>query len=131
MARTNNTTKAVEESNAESVAILTQANNRAVNALEQQRRGLVKYYQNETKVKVKGAPAYQAHFGSVMSIIINGIMVAVPLDGRAYAIPETFAQVFNTRIRQIDKIALQQEALSDVSSNQETSPGELNLIQTV
>ena len=111
-----------------SVAAMTADNNQSVNALEKKRFSLVEKYKAEKKYKVKGAPAYQAHFGSVMSIVINGVLIAVPLDGRSYEIPESFAQVFNSRIRQIDNMALQQSALADVTNNVESMPGEKDLI---
>ena len=114
-----------------SVAAMTADNNQSVNALEKKRLSLVEKYKAEKKYKVKGAPAYQAHFGSVMSIIINGVLVTVPLDGRSYEIPESFAQVFNSRIRQIDNMALQQSALADVANNIESMPGEKDLITPV
>lgn len=114
-----------------SVAAMTADNNQSVNALEKKRFSLVEKYKAEKKFKVKGAPAYQAHFGSVMSIIINGVLVTVPLDGRSYEIPESFAQVFNSRIRQIDNMALQQSALADVTNNVESMPGEKDLITPV
>ena len=114
-----------------SVAAMTADNNQSVNALEKKRFSLVEKYKAEKKYKVKGAPAYQAHFGSVMSIVINGVLIAVPLDGRSYEIPESFAQVFNSRIRQIDNMALQQSALADVTNNIESMPGEKDLITPV
>ena len=114
-----------------SVAAMTADNNQSVNALEKKRFSLVEKYKAEKKYKVKGAPAYQAHFGSVMSIIINGVLVTVPLDGRSYEIPESFAQVFNSRIRQIDNMDLQQSALADVTNNVESMPGEKDLITPV
>ena len=114
-----------------SVAAMTAENNQSVNALEKKRFSLVEKYKAEKKYKVKGAPAYQAHFGSVMSIIINGVLITVPLDGRSYEIPESFAQVFNSRIRQIDNMALQQSALADVANNIESMPGEKDLITPV
>ena len=114
-----------------SVAAMTANNNKSVDALERKRLSLVEKYKAEKKYKVKGAPAYQAHFGSVMSIIINGVLIAVPLDGRSYEIPESFAQVFNTRIRHIDNMSLQQSVLSDVASNVENMPGEKDLITPV
>ena len=114
-----------------SVAAMTADNNQSVNALEKKRFSLVEKYKAEKKYKVKGAPAYQAHFGSVMSIIINGVLITVPLDGRSYEIPESFAQVFTSRIRQIDNMALQQSALADVANNIESMPGEKDLITPV
>lgn len=126
-----NRATSTKEKQSGSVAAMTAENNQNVNALEKKRLSLVEKYKAEKKYKVKGAPAYQAHFGSVMSIIINGVLIAVPLDGRSYEIPESFAQVFNSRIRQIDNMALQQSALADVANNIESMPGEKDLITPV
>ena len=126
-----NRATSTKEKQSGSVAAMTATNNQSVNALEKKRYSLVEKYKAEKKYKVKGAPAYQAHFGSVMSIIINGVLVTVPLDGRSYEIPESFAQVFNSRIRQIDNMALQQSALADVANNIESMPGEKDLITPV
>jgi len=126
-----NRATSTKEKQSGSVAAMTADNNQSVNALEKKRFSLVEKYKAEKKYKVKGAPAYQAHFGSVMSIIINGVLVTVPLDGRSYEIPESFAQVFNSRIRQIDNMALQQSALADVTNNVESMPGEKDLITPV
>ena len=126
-----NRATSTKEKQSGSVAAMTAANNQSVNALEKKRFSLVEKYKAEKKYKVKGAPAYQAHFGSVMSIVINGVLIAVPLDGRSYEIPESFAQVFNSRIRQIDNMALQQSALADVTNNVESMPGEKDLITPV
>ena len=126
-----NRATSTKEKQSGSVAAMTANNNQSVNALEKKRFSLVEKYKAEKKYKVKGAPAYQAHFGSVMSIVINGVLIAVPLDGRSYEIPESFAQVFNSRIRQIDNMALQQSALADVTNNVESMPGEKDLITPV
>ena len=126
-----NRATSTKEKQSGSVAAMTADNNQNVNALEKKRLSLVEKYKAEKKYKVKGAPAYQAHFGSVMSIVINGVLIAVPLDGRSYEIPESFAQVFNSRIRQIDNMALQQSALADVANNIESMPGEKDLITPV
>ena len=126
-----NRATSTKEKQSGSVAAMTADNNQNVNALEKKRLSLVEKYKAEKKYKVKGAPAYQAHFGNVMSIVINGVLITVPLDGRSYEIPESFAQVFNTRIRQIDNMALQQSALADVANNIESMPGEKDLITPV
>lgn len=126
-----NRATSTKEKQSGSVAAMTADNNQSVNALEKKRLSLVEKYKAEKKYKVKGAPAYQAHFGNVMSIVINGVLITVPLDGRSYEIPESFAQVFNSRIRQIDNMALQQEALADVTNNVENMPGERDLITPV
>lgn len=56
----------------------------------------------EEQVEVSGSPFYQPYFGSSMPIMINGILVYVPLDGRPHSIPKSFADLFNERIKRID-----------------------------
>ena len=110
---------------------LTAHNNKAVAHLENKRRELVEAYKRERKVAVKGAPAYQPHFGAVMSLNINGILVAVPLDGTRYEIPETFASLFNTRIRAVDVQGYREKAMTAARANLEQYPGERDLINPV
>ena len=66
-----------------------------------------------------------------MAIWINGIPIYVPLDGNRYDIPESYAMVFNQRIRSVNEQLATQKALSDVSRNFESYPGERDLIQRV
>ena len=63
-----------------------------------------------------------------MSITLNGVLIAVPLNGQAYEIPESFAEIFNTRIRAIDKMEMKQGILADIAQNHEAAPGELDLM---
>lgn len=85
----------------------------------------------EEKVAVVGAPMYQAYFGRQMAIAINGIPVYVPLDGRKYEIPKSYAEVFLSRLRMVNDDLAAQKKFSDVKENFETYAGELNLIRSV
>lgn len=87
---------------------------------------LAQAYAKEKKVKVTGSPMYRPYFGNNMPIQVNGIMVYVPLDGRTYEIPKTFADVFKNRISRIDALIQKQGAMADFI--EENSPGEVTLI---
>lgn len=106
-------------------------NNQELKSLEQTRNALTEHYKNEKKFVVMGAPSYQANFGSNMPIIINCIRICVPLDGKRYEIPESFACVFNERLNSVNEQIEQQKRLSNVRANMETFPGELDMIRPV
>ena len=74
----------------------------AVKKAQSRKRELVQKYKNGEQVEVSGSPFYKPYFGNVMSIMLNGIFISVPLDGRPHKIPKEFADEFNTRIKRID-----------------------------
>ena len=97
-----------------------------VNGLEEKKKTIAQQYREEAKVSVQGSPMYRPYFGNNMPIQVNGIMVYVPLDGRTYEIPKTFADVFKNRISRIDALIQKQGAMADFI--EENSPGEVQLI---
>ena len=107
------------------------SNNLDVRTKEEQRKQLGQVFKEQPKFDVSGAPMYQAYFGKQMAIIINGIAIYVPLDGKHYLIPESFAEVFNSRLTSINEDLELQKKFSDVRSNLESYPGELDLVQPV
>lgn len=80
------------------------------------KKKLVEVFNKQPKVEVSGSPFYKPYFGDVMVIQINGITTAVPLDGRAYKVPEAFANEFKTRIARVDA---QNERLGVLGANLE------------
>ena len=74
----------------------------AVKKAQNRKRELVKKYKEGPQEEVSGSPFYRPYFGNVMSIMINGIFISVPLDGRPHKVPKVFADEFNTRIKRID-----------------------------
>lgn len=106
----------------------TIGNNAEVAEIEKVKLGLADQYKEEEKVSVTGSPMYRPYFGDRMPISINGIYIAVPLDGRGYKIPESFAEVFLTRLRSVDDDLQMQKMLGDVSNNVESYAGERSLI---
>jgi hypothetical protein len=91
------------------------------------RKALVNVYNAEPKISVMVAPMYADYFGKVMHVMINGISIAVPCNGKPYDIPETFAAEVFRRLRAINEQQQRQKRYSDVSSNVENAPGELAL----
>ena len=94
---------------------------------ESGRRALALVYKNEEKVPVSISPLYKPYFGKVMTVTINGISCAVPVDGKTYNIPKTFAKEVNIRKYRQDKLFEKQRNMSNVQNNFESSPGELPL----
>ena len=91
------------------------------------RKALAEVYRREPKKSVMVAPMYAPYFGKVMHVMINGISIAVPCDGRPYDIPETFAGEVFRRINAINDQQSKAKRYSDVNSNIEGAPGELAL----
>ena len=91
------------------------------------RKALAEVYRREPKKSVMVAPMYAAYFGKVMHVMINGISIAVPCDGRPYDIPKTFAGEVFRRINAINDQQSKAKRYSDVNSNIEGAPGELAL----
>ena len=85
------------------------------------------YYRTEEQMEVMLSPMYQNHFGKVMPVCINGITVAIPVDGKVYKVPKTFASEINRRRVAIDASLETAERMADVSNNGEQYPGALNL----
>ena len=94
---------------------------------DQARKALVNVYKTEPKISVMVAPMYADYFGKVMHVMINGISIAVPCNGKPYDIPETFAAEVFRRLRAINEQQQRQKRYSDVASNVESAPGELAL----
>lgn len=82
----------------------------------------------EEKVSVSMAPMYRPYFGDVMTVSINGLSVYLPLDGRSYKMPKSYAMVIQGRRRMVDDHITRTARLADIQSNVERSAGELELI---
>lgn len=103
-------------------------NNQMVQTLDARRRELQKYYNTEERVIVMGSPAYQKFFGRTMAISINGVAIFVPLDGQQYKIPKTYAEVFMTRLADVDETIRLRKSLANIQQNNEAYAGERGLV---
>lgn len=98
-----------------------------LNALESRRKKLAEVYMKEPKVPVTISPFYKPHFGSVVPVLVNGILVNIPADGRTYQINKTHADEIIAKIRKIDILMDRQRRAADVSNNYERNIGELQI----
>ncbi len=89
------------------------------------RKRLAKAYAEQEKTPVSISPLYKPHFGTSMTVSINGITIVIPCDGKTYKVPKQFALEAMSRISKIDKIIEKKNRMKDVGSNLERSPGEL------
>lgn len=94
---------------------------------EQERKSLVRIYQGEKKVPVTVSPFYAPYLGKVVPVLVNGIRVDIPADGRTYQINETHAGEVIAKIRRIDDMIARQSKAGDVSGNLESHIGELQI----
>lgn len=98
--------------------------------VEKGRRSLGTEFQKEEKVAVKIPPLYKPYFGKVMTVSINGISCAIPVDGQTYKVPKSFAEEANIRMFRQDELLQKQAKMSDAVNNRtafESYPGELAL----
>lgn len=94
---------------------------------EQQRKGLAAFYLSEKKIPVTISPFYAPYLGRVVPVLVNGIRVDIPADGRTYQINETHANEVIAKIRRIDNLIARQKRASNVSENFESNIGELQI----
>jgi hypothetical protein len=114
-------------SNQESMgAVIVNANKAMTNA-EARRKNLIGVYKNEKKVSTYLSPMYRPHFGNIMTVTINGISIRFKVDGSKQEIPSTFADEIERRRIAIDKITKKQEKMSNIKSNVEANPGEIEI----
>ena len=99
--------------------------NRRVQVKETQRRALVKIYLSEKKMPVTISPLYAPYLGKIVPVLVNGIRVDIPADGRTYQINSTHASEIIAKIRRIDNLLARQKKAGDVSNNVERNIGEL------
>lgn len=123
------TPKEVEvlETRKETMADITKEASVKLVKAENRRKALLKEYTSEEKVPMYLSPMYASHFGRVMQVMINGISIFFKVDGSTQMVPQSFADEITARRMAVDAILTKQSKMSDISSNAETSPGEITL----
>jgi hypothetical protein len=101
--------------------------NRALLMAENRKKELHKIYKEEEKVPMYLSPMYKAYVGNVMRVMINGISIFFKVDGSTQLVPKTFADEIVARRLAIDAILTKQSRMANISANNESNPGELNL----
>ena len=109
-------------------ATLQREQEQEVRRLQLKQRDLAAEYAEEEKVEVTISPMYAPHFGKNMPVVLNGIPIYVPCDGRAYKIPESYAMTVRARIRAVDDQIQRIRKLSDVRNNEESYAGQAQFI---
>lgn len=108
-------------------ATVVKESDKNVAKAEYNRRKLGDKFKKEEKVSITIPPLYKPYFGKVMTVSINGISCAIPVDGKAYKVPKSFAEEANIRMYRQNELMEKATRLGDVQNNFETSPGELAL----
>ena len=97
-----------------------------VQAATHRQRELAEVYKSEDKETIHTSPFYKPYFGNNMCISINGIPIYIPLDGKVYTIPKTYAGLYYERIQRVDN---QIERNGIMSGNiEESTAGEIQLL---
>lgn len=91
------------------------------------KKELLQAYKDEEKVSIHLSPMYRPYMGNVLTMSINGITIAVPVDGKSYTVPKTFAEHIDARRIKIDNILKKTDAMANIADNFESSPGDLEL----
>lgn len=124
-----NTPKVPKNIVAEAVAQERAAEAKNHRSQEQIRQERAADYRSRPKMSVQVSPMYRPYFGNSMAVIINGISVYVPCDGKRYEVPNIYAAEIQRRIEAIDKQLLREKA----SANRavfEHSPGDIDIFNS-
>ncbi len=92
-------------------------------------RRMAERYKKEEMVDVNISPLYRNEFSNNMPVSLNGVRVNVPVDGKTYKLPKSFAMEVRRRIYVADQKTKRLDKMADVKSNVERSPGELKLFR--
>ena len=66
-------------------------------------------FKNESKRPISIAKAFQNQFGPSLAITVNGVRVAIPVDGKTYYINETHWEHARERIAKVDRLMAKTE----------------------
>ena len=71
--------------------------------LQRRQTAFLDKVRNEPKVSISVAPQYAAEFSRNMRVVINGVSIFIPIDGREYMVPETFAAEIKRRVNKVNQ----------------------------
>lgn len=101
--------------------------NKNVASAERERKLLAQCFKKQEPISVSIPPLYKPYFGKIMTVTIQGVSIAIPVDGRSYKIPESFAEEVKIRISNQNELFEKHNSMSDITGNFESSAGELQL----
>lgn len=93
------------------------------------RHSMAAKYKAEEQVEITISPLYANEFSNNQPVILNGVRISVPTDGRPYKVPYSFALEIKNRIALADEKFKRLNRMADVEQNFERSPGELKLFR--
>ena len=91
------------------------------------RRQIAKEFKEQEREHIQIPPLYKPYFGKILPIMIQGIEVAIPVDGKAYEVPRVFADRARILMANQDEMIQKGERAANFQNNIESSPGELTL----
>lgn len=86
-------------------------------------------YKKEPLVEVSISPLYANEFSRNMPVVLNGVRINIPVDGKSYKIPQSFAMEVQHRVALANEKFKRLNRMADVRNNIERSPGELKLFR--
>lgn len=86
-------------------------------------------YKKEKLVEITISPLYAGEFSRNQPVVLNGVRINVPTDGRPYKVPYSFALEIKNRIAAADEKFKRLNRMADVQQNFERTPGELKLFR--
>lgn len=72
-------------------------------ALQIKQTKFLEAVRKEPKVSINVAPQYAAEFSNNMRVTINGISIFIPIDGRDYLVPQSFADEIKRRVHKVNQ----------------------------
>lgn len=106
-------------------ATLTSKLSTEVNAAQNAKAAMAKQFREQEKVRVQISPFYRPYFGNNMPIILNGIAVYIPCDGKMYEIPRAFADIVGERIGRVDRLIQKQGVMGGIIEESYAGENEL------
>jgi hypothetical protein len=74
-----------------------------MNDLQVRQTAFLEKVRKEPRVAISVAPQYASEFSKNMRVVINGVSIFIPIDGREYMVPETFASEIKRRIHKVNQ----------------------------
>ena len=92
---------------------------------EKNRKSLLAYYKSEPLVAKELSPLYEPYLGKVLQVSINGITIAMPVNGTTHKVPKSFADEIDSRRMAVDATIQKSKKMSNFTQNAEHYAGEL------
>jgi hypothetical protein len=74
-----------------------------MNDLQVRQTAFLEKVRSEPRVPISVAPQYASEFSRNMRVVINGVSIFIPIDGKEYMVPETFAAEIKRRIHKVNQ----------------------------